>query len=75
MVLCIALCLAFGGAAYASSGGSLGYVTDTVGLLTQEEQRELETTAAQLAESYGCGVYVIIVERSEEHTSELQSRI
>lgn len=35
MVLCIALCLAFGGAAYASSGGSPGYVTDTVGLLTQ----------------------------------------
>lgn len=41
MVLCIALCLAFGGAAYASSGGSPGYVTDTVGLLTQEEQRGL----------------------------------
>lgn len=69
MVLCIALCLAFGGAAYASSGGSLGYVTDTVGLLTQEEQRELETTAAQLAESYGCGVYVIIVEDYTDYTN------
>ena len=68
MVLCIALCLAFGGAAYASSGGSLGYVTDTVGLLTQEEQRELETTAAQLAESYGCGVYVIIVDDYTDYT-------
>ena len=69
MVLCIALCLAFGGAAYASSGGSPGYVTDTVGLLTQEEQRELETTAAQLAESYGCGVYVIIVEDYTDYTN------
>ena len=69
MVLCIALCLAFGGAAYASSGGSLGYVTDTVGLLTQDEQRELETTAAQLAESYGCGVYVIIVEDYTDYTN------
>ena len=37
MVLCIALCLAFGGAAYASSGGSPGYVTDTVGLLSAEK--------------------------------------
>lgn len=69
MVLCIALCLAFGGAAYASSGGSPGYVTDTVGLLTQEEQRELETTAAQLAESYGCGVYVIIVDDYTDYTN------
>ena len=69
MVLCIALCLAFGGAAYASSGGSLGYVTDTVGLLTQEEQRELETTAAQLAERYGCGVYVIIVDDYTDYTN------
>lgn len=69
MVLCIALCLAFGGAAYASSGGSLGYVTDTVGLLTQDEQRELETTAAQLAESYGCGVYVIIVDDYTDYTN------
>ena len=69
MVLCIALCLAFGGAAYASSGGSPGYVTDTVGLLTQEEQRELETTAAQLAERYGCGVYVIIVDDYTDYTN------
>ena len=69
MVLCIALCLMLGGAAYASSGGSLGYVTDTVGLLTQEEQQELETTAAQLAERYGCGVYVIIVEDYTDYTN------
>lgn len=69
MVLCIALCLTLGGAAYASSGGSLGYVTDTVGLLTQEEQQELETTAAQLAERYGCGVYVIIVEDYTDYTN------
>ncbi len=70
MVLCIALCLAFGGAAYASSGGnSLGYVNDAVGLLSLEEQQELETTAAQLAERYGCGVYVIIVDDYTDYTN------
>lgn len=54
MVLCIALCLAFGGAALASSAGdSISYVSDTVGLLSPDEQQELETTAAQLAERYG----------------------
>ena len=46
MVLCIALCLAFGGAALASSAdNSLGYVNDAVGLLSLDEQQELETTA------------------------------
>ena len=70
MVLCIALCLAFGGAAYAASGGnSLGYVNDAVGLLSLEEQQELETTAAQLAERYGCGVYVIIVDDYTDYTN------
>ncbi len=70
MVLCIALCLAFGGAAYASSGGNfLGYVNDAVGLLSLEEQQELETTAAQLAERYGCGVYVIIVDDYTDYTN------
>ena len=52
MILCIALCLAFGGAAYAASSGSSGYVIDDIGLLSADEQQELETTAAQLAERY-----------------------
>ena len=70
MVLCIALCLAFGGAALASSAGnSLGYVNDAVGLLSLDEQQELETTAAQLAERYGCGVYVIIVDDYTDYTN------
>lgn len=70
MVLCIALCLAFGGAALASSDdNSLGYVNDAVGLLSLDEQQELETTAAQLAERYGCGVYVIIVDDYTDYTN------
>lgn len=70
MVLCIALCLAFGGAALASSAdNSLGYVNDAVGLLSLDEQQELETTAAQLAERYGCGVYVIIVDDYTDYTN------
>ena len=70
IVLCIALCLAFGGAALASSAGdSISYVSDTVGLLSPDEQQELETTAAQLAERYGCGVYVIIVDDYTDYTN------
>ena len=68
MILCIALCLAFGGAAYASSGSS-DYVIDDIGLLSTEEQQELENTAAQLAERYGCGVYVIIVDDYTDYTN------
>ena len=70
MVLCIALCLALGGAALASpAGDSISYVSDTVGLLSPDEQQELETTAAQLAERYGCGVYVIIVDDYTDYTN------
>ena len=70
MVLCIALCLALDGAALASSAdNSLGYVNDAVGLLSPDEQQELETTAAQLAERYGCGVYVIIVDDYTDYTN------
>ena len=69
MVLCIALCLAFGGAAYAASSGSSGYVIDDIGLLSAEEQQELENTAAQLAVKYGCGVYVIIVDDYTDYTN------
>ena len=70
MILCIALCLAFGGAALASSSGdSLSYVSDTVGLLSLDEQQELETTAVQLAERYGCGVYVFIVDDYTDYTN------
>ena len=69
MILCIALCLALGGAAYAASSGSSGYVIDDIGLLSAEEQQELETTAAQLAVKYGCGVYVIIVDDYTDYTN------
>lgn len=69
MILCIALCLALGGAAYAASSGSSGYVIDDIGLLSAEEQQELENTAAQLAERYGCGVYVIIVDDYTDYTN------
>lgn len=69
MVLCIALCLTLGGTAYATSSGSSNYVIDDIGLLSADEQQELETTAAQLAERYGCGVYVIIVDDYTDYTN------
>ena len=69
MILCIALCLTLGGTAYATSSGSSNYVIDDIGLLSADEQQELETTAAQLAERYGCGVYVIIVDDYTDYTN------
>lgn len=69
MVLCIALCLTLGGAALASSSGASAYVIDEIGLLSTDEQQELETTAEQLAVKYGCGVYVIIVDDYTDYTN------
>lgn len=69
MILCIALCLTLGGTAYATSSGSSNYVIDDIGLLSADEQQELETTAAQLAVKYGCGVYVIIVDDYTDYTN------
>ena len=40
----------------------LGFVTDTVGILSEEQWQELELQAMDLAEKYGCGIYVIVLE-------------
>ena len=45
--------------AHAASGGSLGYVTDSAGLLTDEQRAELEDMAAGISEKYRCGVYIV----------------
>ncbi len=46
-------------AAAAQSGGSLSYVTDAAGILTEEQRQELEETAARISERYQCGVYIV----------------
>ena len=71
LALCLALCL--GGTALASGEMAVPYVTDAVGLLTQEEVLALEAQAEQIAEDYGCAPYILVVEnyRDYEDTSDV----
>lgn len=40
----------------------LGYVTDAAGLLTPDEQAELEQYAQDLSQTYRCGLYLVTVD-------------
>lgn len=53
----------------AESEAALSYVTDTVGLLTAEETKDLELRAAQVSEARECGVYMVIVQDFAEYSS------
>jgi len=46
---------------FASAQAQLSYVTDTCGLLSDQEKQELEAMGESIADRYGVGVYVIIV--------------
>ena len=50
-----------------------GYVTVTDGLISGKRAAELEKTAKEIAEDYGCGVYFSIIEGYEE--SELEEHV
>jgi uncharacterized protein len=45
-----------------AADGSLGYVTDEVGLLDESAAQELEEKAKSVSEKYSCGVYIITVD-------------
>ncbi len=59
LLLVLVLSLALPLSASALSGGNLGYVTDSAGILTAEQQAELESIAAGISERYQCGVYIV----------------
>lgn len=44
-----------------ASGPKLDYITDTAGLLTEEQNLQLEELAADIAGKYDVGVYIVIV--------------
>ncbi len=46
-------------ASAASANGNLGCVTDSAGILTEEQRQELEDIAAGISEKYQCGVYIV----------------
>ena len=45
-----------------AGNGTLGFVTDTAGLLSKSEAEKLEQLAAAASERYGCGVYIVTVD-------------
>ena len=57
-LLLLSLCLPVS----AGDAASLGYVTDLAGLLTEEQAAELEAEAARIADTYGCGLYILTVQ-------------
>ena len=59
LLLCLVLCMSFSLTAFASG---IGYVTDTYGLLSQDELAALNEQAKTVSEFYNCGVYVVVVE-------------
>ena len=60
LLLCAVLTLSLGATAFAQSAG-VQFVDDSAGLLTQEQAASLNSAAAQVAEEYGCGVYIVTV--------------
>ncbi len=55
---------------FPAAGETIGYVTDTSGVLTAAEQDGLEDYAQTVSEQCGFGVYVVTVPDFRAHTSE-----
>ncbi len=51
----------------AAADDTLGYVTDAAGLLTSEEAATLSRSAEGISEQYGCGVYIVTVDRFQNY--------
>lgn len=73
LLLALCLVLSLGGVALASGEMAVPHVTDTAGLLTQEEVMALEAQAEQIAENYSCAPYILVVEdfRDYEDTNDI----
>lgn len=52
-----------------SSNAQLTFITDEVGYLTKQDQKDLEAAAESAAEVYDCGMYFIIVSDFKEYAS------
>lgn len=60
----LALSLALTVCAFAAGfeDAELGFVTDTVGILTGDEYNQLEQQAAAISQQYQCGVYIVVLD-------------
>lgn len=65
-LLCAALLLCFGAFAFADSND---YVIDEAGLLSQAEYDTLYSFASEVSDSFGCGVYVVVVQDYTEYSN------
>ena len=69
LLLCLCLCFSLPILAGAA-GDSLDYVTDSAGILSEQEAKTLNDTAARLAQRYGCAVYVVTLQDYRSYNSE-----
>ena len=53
---------------FPAAGELIGYVTDTAGIMTNDDRNALEEAARDIAEQYDFGVYIITVDSFRDHT-------
>ena len=53
---------------FPAAGETIGYVTDTAGIMSEDERETLEGTARDISEKYGFGVYIITVDSFRDYT-------
>ena len=59
--LLFALCLLLGMTAAAYADAQIDYVSDYAGLLSDTQRRDLNDRAAEIADEYNFGVFVVVV--------------
>lgn len=62
IIFLFALLPAMKAAADDAASGSLGYVTDGAGFLTEEEKQTLAQTAEDVSARYQCGIYIVVLD-------------
>ena len=63
------LCLLAGLSATAFADAAFPYVTDVVGLISENEKAFLEDRAAEISSEYACGVYIVVVDDFRRYTN------
>lgn len=66
-VLCILVLVISLAAPVAAQDAQLDYVTDTAGLLSEEQLFDLQLQAEEISQSYGCGVYILVLDDFTEY--------
>ena len=68
LLFCLVLCVSV--ATAEQTGAQLSYVTDSAGLLSENEKMLLEKMAESVSKKYGVGVYIVTVEDYRDFHSE-----